>query len=156
MKSLGTTVRSRFQMVALLSHSRCSAPAISTGWTSDLNTLAKVPFTKPSRRCSNFLSTPTMHLLPQGPAVVAGSRRDPSPSILPVLLTDRIHAPGKPVVPRSVLPDRCQCSQGPLPLPHRDGRGASSQCPATADGSRPVGVPGNGCESTLNSVLVFW
>src|SRR3954452_3300554 len=62
-KSFGTTVLSRFQIVALLSHSRCRAPAISTGWTSDLKTLAKVQLTRPSRRCSNFFRTPMGHLL---------------------------------------------------------------------------------------------
>src|SRR6185437_11370215 len=105
MKSLGTTVRSRFQIVALLSHSRCSAPAISTGWTSDLKTLAKVPLTRPSRRCSNFFRTPMGHLLlhllaglagPAGP----GRRLFPLLLLLPLLLRELVLL--QPVVPQPV------------------------------------------------------
>src|SRR6478752_2650466 len=118
MKSLGTTVRSRFQIVALLSHSRCSAPAISTGCTSLLNTLAKVPLTRPSRRCSKRFSTPTGHLPP----------RDLPAGPFPILLTDRIHAREKELVPRSRCSGQCQHSQSattppapPVPPTHWDG-----------------------------------
>ena len=41
------------------SASRCRAPAISTGWTSPLNTLAKAPSTSPPRRRSKAWRTPT-------------------------------------------------------------------------------------------------
>src|SRR4051812_5403140 len=82
MYSLGTRTRPSATTVLRSSASRCSALAISTGCTSPLNTLAKVPSTMPPRRRSKRCRTPTKTSLPQaGMIVSSGFGHDPGASV---------------------------------------------------------------------------
>src|SRR3954470_18844176 len=73
-KSLGTRTLPCPTTVFLSSVSRWSAPAISTGWTSPLNTLANAPSTKPPSRRSNRCRTPTEASLPFRGVIVSALR----------------------------------------------------------------------------------
>src|SRR5690606_25318699 len=83
-KSLGTSVRSRLRIVALLSTSRWRAAAISTGWTALRKARAKAPVTAPSRRFSKRCSTPAMggHLL---------GHADIGDGVVPLIVSTRDH-----------------------------------------------------------------
>src|SRR5262245_6233431 len=55
----GTNVRPPARIALCASASRCMALRISTGWTTPLNTLAKAPSTRPSKRFSKRCRTLT-------------------------------------------------------------------------------------------------
>ena len=75
----------------------------------------------------------------------------------PVLLTDRIHARGKRVVPQGGPTEECHLSHLALPRPRRHTLAWIAPSPKPVSRSRTGTCGGEpGCEATAASVLIFW